>query len=110
MRRRRLSWVGKLRPTPLSAEYTVRISFSPDRFPRIYVLVPELATRPGESIPHMFTGGSLCLHKESEWSGEMFLVDTIVPWTCEWLAHYEVWLVTGVWYGGGEWPPSDPAS
>ena len=22
-----------------------------------------------------------------------------------WLVHYEIWLVTGEWYGGGDWPP-----
>jgi hypothetical protein len=35
----------------------------------------------------------------------MFLADTILPWAVEWLAYYEIWLATGVWYGGGEWPP-----
>jgi len=35
----------------------------------------------------------------------MAIADTIVPWTADWLAHYEIWLVTGDWYGGGEWPP-----
>jgi hypothetical protein len=110
VRRRRLYWVGKLRPTSISAEYTVRISCSPDKFPRVFVLDPELVTRPGESIPHLFKDGSLCLHKTTEWTSEMFIVDTIVPWASEWLAHYEVWLATGVWYGGGEWPPSDSAS
>jgi hypothetical protein len=29
------------------------------------------------------------------------IADTIVPWTAEWLVHYEIWLVTGEWYGGG---------
>ena len=35
----------------------------------------------------------------------MSIADTIVPWTAEWLVHYEIWLVTGEWYGGGDWPP-----
>jgi len=29
---------------------------------------------------------------------------TIVPWTSLWLRHYEVWHVTGEWWGGGEHP------
>jgi hypothetical protein len=33
------------------------------------------------------------------------IADTIVPWTAEWLVHYEIWLMTGEWYGGGDWPP-----
>lgn len=35
----------------------------------------------------------------------MSISDTIVPGTAEWLVHYEIWLVTGEWYGGGDWPP-----
>jgi len=27
---------------------------------------------------------------------------TILPWTSLWLHFYEIWLVTGVWHGGGE--------
>ena len=32
----------------------------------------------------------------------MLIVDTIVPWTAEWLLHYEVWLATGEWLGDGD--------
>lgn len=35
----------------------------------------------------------------------MLIANTIVPWAVEWLFFYEVWLVTGEWGGGGEWPP-----
>jgi hypothetical protein len=28
--------------------------------------------------------------------------------TAEWLVHYEIWLMTGEWYGGGDWPPGRP--
>ena len=35
----------------------------------------------------------------------MSIADTIVPGTAEWLVHYEIWLVTSEWYGGGDWPP-----
>ena len=34
----------------------------------------------------------------------MLLADTIVPWAAEWLMHYELWLVTGEWTGGGDHP------
>jgi hypothetical protein len=40
-----------------------------------------------------------------EWTVGMSIANTIVPWTSEWLAHYEIWLATGDWQGGGEWPP-----
>lgn len=38
------------------------------------------------------------------WTGDMLIADTIVPWTCEWLIYYEIWLAIGEWYGGGEEP------
>lgn len=31
----------------------------------------------------------------------MTLADTIIPWTLDWLMHYEFWLATGKWRGGG---------
>jgi hypothetical protein len=31
----------------------------------------------------------------------MPIIDTIIPWTSEWLLHYECWLATGKWHGGG---------
>lgn len=31
----------------------------------------------------------------------MLLVDTIVPWSSEWLFHYEMWKGTGIWFGDG---------
>jgi len=31
----------------------------------------------------------------------MYIADTIVPWTVEWLAAYEGWRATGTWYAGG---------
>ena len=34
----------------------------------------------------------------------LVFADTLVPWTIEWLFHYEIWLATGTWCGGGEHP------
>ena len=34
----------------------------------------------------------------------MLLATTIFPWTAEWLLHYEIWLATGEWTGGGYHP------
>ena len=101
----RLVWVGELQPTSLSRLYRVELTYARRRFPRVRVL-DKLEVRVGEgSLPHVYSDGSLCLHEDDEWSPQMFLADTIVPWAAEWLAHYEIWLATGVWYGGGRWPP-----
>ena len=32
----------------------------------------------------------------------MLIVNTIIPWTTEWLAHYELWKRSGRWYGDGD--------
>jgi hypothetical protein len=101
---RRLAWVGELQPTPLSRAYLVELTYLLGRSPRVNV--PDLAIpSEADSLPHIYGDGSLCLNESGEWSPHMFLADTTVPWTSEWLAHYEIWLATGTWYGGGEWPP-----
>jgi hypothetical protein len=107
---RRLAWRGTITPTALSREYAVRITYTTSRFPKTRVLAPTLRGRPGESIPHLFSDGSLCLHLDEEWSASMLLVRTIVPWTSEWLFNYEIWLATATWNGGGDWPPRRQAN
>ena len=101
----RLVWIGKLQPNTASRMYTVRVTLGGGQYPRVEVLDPVLEARPGESIPHLFGDGSLCLHLEDEWRANMLMVDTTVPWIAEWLLNYEIWKATGTWYGGGEWPP-----
>lgn len=101
----RLTWTGALQPNELSRVYTVRITVINGGYPKVDVLDPVLEGRPGESIPHRFGDDSLCLHLEDEWDPSRLMVDTTVPWTSEWLLNYEIWKATGVWHGGGEWPP-----
>jgi len=105
----RLVWTGSLKPTPLSRSYRVQMVFGPRGQPQVRVL-DALATREGRSLPHVYSNGTLCLHEPDEWMATMTIADTIVPWTAEWLAYYEIWLVTGDWYGGGEWPPRRPGT
>jgi len=102
----RFTWTGTLQPTQLSRVYSVRITLNAGLYyPQVRVINPQLETRSGKSIPHLFADGSLCLHLEDEWDCTMLMVDSTVPWTSEWLFNYEIWLGTGKWYGGGEWPP-----
>ena len=96
-----LTWTGTLQPTELSRRYKVRIRYRPPSSPHIHVL-SEMPTRHGAAYPHTFNDGSLCLYETGEWYPEMLIADTIVPWTSEWLVHYEIWLATGKWYGSGE--------
>jgi hypothetical protein len=45
----------------------------------------------------------LCLYyrKAQEWNNQLYIADTIIPWTSEWLLHYEFWLASGDWHGRG---------
>ena len=38
---------------------------------------------------------------KSEWTPAMTIASTTVPWALDWLACYELWLMTGRWTGGG---------
>jgi hypothetical protein len=75
--------------------------------PKVYVLEPKLVLAAGAtSLPHVFSNPEqrICLFMYSrfEWNPTMLFVDTIIPWTSEWLFQYEIWVATGAWCGGGE--------
>ncbi|WP_327672798.1 MULTISPECIES: hypothetical protein [unclassified Streptomyces] len=92
-----------LQPTPVSRSYTVQIVYRHRRRPRITVTGPPLALHPNATtLPHVYPDGDLCLYLPGEWKEDMFLSDTIVPWTSAWLLHYELWLVLGRWTGTGD--------
>lgn len=67
-------------------------------------------------IPHIFVSKSnsehgyvsLCLYKNNFGHAEFRFGDkldtTIIAWTKEWLYFYELFLITGRWYGNGEHP------
>lgn len=115
-------WQGPLRP--LAQTYIVRIRAVERRYidnlwvpgtlgAHVTLVSPELeltsALAPGESTPHLYwnrdkpTKSRLCLFDPAtqEWTRDMALADTVIPWTIDWLASYEGWRATGVWTGGG---------
>jgi hypothetical protein len=99
--------VGELQPTSRSAAYTVRIEYRAGEPPDVNVLWPKLAPREtGGRLPHVYPSDKLCLYTPSnqEWTPDLSLPHTIVPWIAEWLFYYEVWHVTGEWLGGGTEP------
>lgn len=95
--------VGHLQPDPLCRVYEVQIEYSATNAPEVRVLSPNLKTRDDEFIPHMYGQEKLCLYlpETGEWSPDLPLATTIVPWTALWLYFYEVWHATGQWLGGG---------
>ena len=95
-------WEGTIRPTELSPDYSVRISYFLGKRPIVDVLAPKLLPRSeGGKIPHTFRPGRICLHLHEEWNSTMYIHKTIIPWTSLWLYYYELWHATGEWLGGG---------
>jgi hypothetical protein len=99
--------IGDMRPTLRSVTYRVRLDYRVGQPPEITVLSPELKAREeGGRLPHVYPGNKLCLFlpNAGEWTADMSLPHTIMPWISEWLFYYELWLVTGEWMGGGVEP------
>jgi hypothetical protein len=74
--------------------------------PKITVLEPSLRQPDEPPLPHVFKGDRLCVHFPGEWRANQLIATTILPWTSEWLLHYEIWKATGEWHGGGHEPTS----
>jgi hypothetical protein len=82
--------------------YLVRIRQRHGQQPQVTVIEPHLELHSNAtSLPHVYPGDELCLFYPGQWRPDTLLSTSIVPWTAEWLMHYELWLVTGHWTGGG---------
>ena len=110
--RNHLKWRWSVRPTALSREYSLRLSYKLGRAPEVFVLHPNLrALSEGRELPHVYSQEEqrLCLYlpRGGEWSPEMRLTDTFLPWASLWLYYFEMWLLTGEWKGGGVHPDQE---
>jgi hypothetical protein len=102
VRRGELVCIAFLQPNAMCRRYTARIVYRHRHRPRVTIIDPPLELAPGaEALPHVYEDGELCLYLPGEWQESRLLADTILPWTSEWLLHYEWWLVTGHWSGSG---------
>lgn len=106
-----LVWEYRDRPTPLSREYAMRITFQRGATPDVFVNNPELLVlAAGRLLPHVYHDPlRLCLTLPGarEWTGTMRIDQTFVPWATTWLFYFEEWLVSDEWKGGGEHPDPD---
>jgi hypothetical protein len=108
----KLEWSAIVKPTVFSKEYEIKIEYKMERSPIIWLVGVDLDPEDAQKIPHKYEVKveekkvRLCLFmpKYKEWDKYMFIADTIVPWTIEWLYFYEIWQITGEWKGGGEHP------
>ncbi len=102
-----IRWTHSITPTPLSNTYKVHLHYKYKEGAKFYVLNPKpLKLAPGKNLlPHVYSTPEqrLCLYYpvNREWTSAKLYVKTLIPWACEWLIHYEIWSVTGNWYGGG---------
>jgi hypothetical protein len=100
-----LKCTKQIQPSPMSLNYAVQILQQHGKQPQVSVIDPPLELHEGPTaLPHVYHGDELCLHYPSQRKPTMLIANTIVPWTAEWLMHYEIWLVTGEWTGGGDHP------
>jgi hypothetical protein len=90
-------WEGVLKPTEASLSYSARVEYRLPLSPRVTIITPELHAK----APHRYSDGVLCLYRPTHrsWHSGVYIADSIIPWTAEWLFFYEVWLETGKWYG-----------
>jgi len=98
--------VIKLKPTPVSKAYDVKICFDKYSGVDIYVINEKLEVAANrKTLPHVYSHleQKLCLYswKKRQWTKEKLISSTIIPWASEWLEFYELWLISGKWLGGG---------
>ena len=101
LRASRLRWTGELQPSEISRQYLVDVRYAPPNLPRIVVRRPKLVANADGLLPHIYPDGGLCLFEPGQWAHGDPIAETILPWTCEWLLHYEFWRATGEWCGSG---------
>lgn len=112
---RALRFSFKLAPSAMSRVYRCSLKLYPAKSPELFVLDPDpriLAA--GRVLPHVYphsgAGTKLCLWlpRAHQWTAQMRLDETYLPWAAEWLDYFEEWLVTDEWTGGGEHPDTRP--
>ncbi len=94
-------------------DYAVQVQWmftSPRAVPIVFIREPKITPRAGTDfidLPHLLYNAEqpedsgLCLFDpdDRQWDGTKLIADTIVPWASEWLHHYELWHLDGVWRG-----------
>ena len=99
-------------------KYKLRIDYREMNSPKVYIISPEIDITNSLEI-HTFGlkyHGSygrelplLCLtyHDNDKWDSSISLIKSYIPWAIEWTEFYELWLLTGKWYGKGIHPGGD---
>ena len=118
IKRGRLIWEQSITPHPLAGTYHCRLNYAMREYPHVSCLHPQLSTLAGgRTVPHVYRREEpveMCLFMRQRecWGDTMSLARVVMPLAYFWLAHFEEWLFSGVWRGGGthetrESTPSD---
>lgn len=98
--------VLKLRPDVFSKEYHVKIIYEIGKVVSVFIINEELKIAKNRTkLPHVWDNDKqkICLYSSDggKWNSGNSIVSTIIPWASEWLYYYEMWLIDGIWHGGG---------
>jgi hypothetical protein len=110
IRRERLTWNQTICPHTLAHTYRCRLEYAVGEYPKIYCVDPPLSELVSDrELPHVFTHDEpvcMCLFMRTRdcWNDRMLLANIVIPLAYYWLAHFEDWLFSGVWRGGGTHP------
>lgn len=98
-----------------NGRYKVRLDYFVSGSPKVYMISPKIDMRSSMEIHTFglkFHGAygrkipQLCLtHYDSDkWNSSIMLTESYIPWAIEWTEFYELWLLTGKWFGDGIHP------
>lgn len=102
-----LIWKGDIKPGPFSKTYPVELNYKLNERPHVEVYGDNLQKLDSPSFPHHYNLDmknkrvEMCLYYKRDFTAQMLLSETVIPWAAEWLYFYESWLITGEWSGGG---------
>lgn len=97
-------------------KYKLKITIDTFGYYKCYIVDPEISFESGIP-PHIYFLDSkideknkvfkalrICLHlpDSGEYETNSPVWETIISWAIKWTEFYELWLLTGNWYGGGQ--------
>lgn len=102
-----------------SAKYVIKIVIYKTGKFQAFIVKPKIKKCKGQNPPHIYKSNSkwnaikqeydelcLCLYlpDSGEYNTKDKLIENIISWAIKWTEFYEIWLLTGKWYGGGVHP------
>ena len=99
-----IRWEGIISPCRMSREYLIRSEYALGKYPRTYVLEPNLRELSnGRDLPHVYSQKRqrLCLFYNcpANWNANKTLANHVLPHASSWLKYFEFWLSSGIWSG-----------